>query len=825
MMLAIAVFRVESWGGRTMRRFMSRVFAHRSSFAVTVMFLLGSAGLLLAGSAATALATGSTEIPFSGSGVSNEIRALTSAISTPGTIRYEQTDLSMFSYTGTWTTYALPVHSAGSYNFTKTTGSKVTITFHGTGITYITCKDSIYGIAQVSLDGGAPDSVDLIIPLPDRANTGGWLGQQPVWSASGLSNTDPTLVIECTGAKNPLADGKFIGVDAVDVVGYLLTYTAGTGGTISGTNPQTVAYHADGATVTAAPDSGHHFVSWSDGVPTASRTETNVIDNKSVVASFALNTYTITPSASANGTISPSGAQTVTFGSNITFAIAPDAGYHIADVLKDNVSIGASSSVTFSSVTTSHTLSASFAIDTFTVDPSASEHGSISPNVPQIVNYGSDITFAVAPDAHYHIADVLVDGASIGASASVTLSDVTAGHTVAASFAIDTLTITPGSPLYGTISPSDPQSVDYGGTSSFTFTPEAHYRIADVQVDGISVGPRLGYAFDDVTSDHSITASFVLAAKTVTRVNDNTGVALAKRSFPNKYAGVKNLVIATSSAGHRSDSLVAAGLAGAYDAPELIVNSRSIPAAVATAIKAMPHGLKIHIVGNTKAVTTSVRNKLAKISSVGSVDRVSGADRYAVAANVARKMSTVLGSSMPTTTLIADGLKSTALWDCLVGSAVSNRRHFPLLLTRGAAVPSATSGAIADLGLATVYILGSPLAVPDAVAVTLSVPAENRIGGPTHFDTAVELAERATLEGWLAKAQIGFANRVSAALTAGVFMGRRNGAIIYAGPTTVQPVTAGYLTANHYLIDAGWAFGDTSNVSAATRANLQAMIQ
>ena len=57
---------------------------------------------------------------------------------------------------------------------------------------------------------------------------------------------------------------------------------------------------ADGSLVTATPNAGYHFVSWSDGVLTADRARTsNVTANLSVTANFAINTYTLTYTAGA----------------------------------------------------------------------------------------------------------------------------------------------------------------------------------------------------------------------------------------------------------------------------------------------------------------------------------------------------------------------------------------------------------------------------------------------------------------------------------------------------------------------------------------------
>ena len=84
---------------------------------------------------------------------------------------------------------------------------------------------------------------------------------------------------------------------------YTLTYTAGTGGTIAGPPSQTVNHGGSGSEVTATPNTGYHFVSWSDGVLTAARTDLNVTADLSVTASFAINTYTLAYTAGANGTI------------------------------------------------------------------------------------------------------------------------------------------------------------------------------------------------------------------------------------------------------------------------------------------------------------------------------------------------------------------------------------------------------------------------------------------------------------------------------------------------------------------------------------------
>ena len=75
-------------------------------------------------------------------------------------------------------------------------------------------------------------------------------------------------------------------------------------------------------------------------------------------------TFTITASAGAHGTISPSGSVVVSGGTSTTFTITPNASYHVSDVLVDGASVGRVTSYLFSSVTATHSISATFASDT-----------------------------------------------------------------------------------------------------------------------------------------------------------------------------------------------------------------------------------------------------------------------------------------------------------------------------------------------------------------------------------------------------------------------------------------------------------------------------
>ncbi|MDM8556068.1 SdrD B-like domain-containing protein [Desulfococcaceae bacterium HSG7] len=68
--------------------------------------------------------------------------------------------------------------------------------------------------------------------------------------------------------------------------------------------------------------------------------------------------------------------------------------------------------------------------------------------------------------------------------------------------------ITPTTGTGGAISPADAVTVDSGADQTFTITPDTCYTIADVLVDGSSVGAVSSYSFTNVTEDHTIEAVF-----------------------------------------------------------------------------------------------------------------------------------------------------------------------------------------------------------------------------------------------------------------------------------------------------------------------------
>ena len=112
---------------------------------------------------------------------------------------------------------------------------------------------------------------------------------------------------------------------------YTLTYnvTPSTGGTVSGSGVQVLAYNTTGSAVTAVANTGYTFSGWSDGSTNATRSD-YITGNKTLTAQFTINNYTLTYNVtpSTGGTISGSGVQVLAYnttGSSVT-AVA-NTGY------------------------------------------------------------------------------------------------------------------------------------------------------------------------------------------------------------------------------------------------------------------------------------------------------------------------------------------------------------------------------------------------------------------------------------------------------------------------------------------------------------------
>ena len=266
--------------------------------------------------------------------------------------------------------------------------------------------------------------------------------------------------------------------------------------------------------LTAAADPGWTFTGWSDDLGGVANPETITMDgNKTVTATFTIDSFTLTYFAGVGGTLIGDTAQVVDYGMDGSVVIAvPLDGYHFVD-WSDGVATAAR---TDTNVMADLSVTANFAADTFTLTYAAGTGGILTGDSPQTINYGEDGTEVTAvPDAGYHFVD-WSDGITTAARTDV---NVMADLSVTANFASDTFTLTYAAGTGGTLTGDSPQTINYGedGTEVIA-VPDTGYDFVDWS-DGVSSAARTD---TNITTDLSVTANFADSSSPVLTITGAT---------------------------------------------------------------------------------------------------------------------------------------------------------------------------------------------------------------------------------------------------------------------------------------------------------------
>ena len=365
----------------------------------------------------------------------------------------------------------------------------------------------LYGKSQVFDFGAKPGyhMTDLVIDGVPKGGPG-----TPPYEFSAVTTDHSIQVVAAadmfTVTPKPGAHGSILPGEPVKVV---------YGGSQTFTIKADEHYHLeqlllDGTTVTPTPT----------GVRTWQYTVADVHADCSLSASFVTDTFTIRATHGENGVIYPEGEHTVPWGDTPVFSVVPNAGYVTL------VSIDAGEPVewhtneyVFAPVTANHSIHASFvrSVQSFYIVAGAGVGGAISPSGRVAVLSGRSVNFFITPAEHYHLDQLTVDGQPTtdyvydpARKAFIyTFPFVSADHTIAAQFRLDTCTIEASTEGQGgTITPAGGVSVEYGANQSFRVLPDHLHIVQQLLVDGNPVSSRLSYMFTNVTTGHTIHAVF-----------------------------------------------------------------------------------------------------------------------------------------------------------------------------------------------------------------------------------------------------------------------------------------------------------------------------
>ena len=319
------------------------------------------------------------------------------------------------------------------------------------------------------------------------------------------------------------------------------TYTVTVSNDGNGTGTATPSTAATGTeiTLTAMPKEGYHFKEWQVESPTGLVITNNKFlmpnGNVEVKAIFeedappAPTEHTITVTSGGNGTASASHAKAVV-GTEIRLTATPNKGYHFKEwevmsggvTIKDNKFIMPNDNVEVKAIfekdapaPTEYTITYDLAggtaegnPDTYTI-----ETRTFTLTNPTKSGYTFTGWSGTGLTGENNLTVTIEKGSTGDRSYTAHWRYNGSGH----SYSYYTIKATAGAG--GSISPSGNVSVREGRDQTFTITPDKGYAVANVKIDGKSIGAVKSYTFENVSRTHTIEVIFMKA-----NGNPQTGV-------------------------------------------------------------------------------------------------------------------------------------------------------------------------------------------------------------------------------------------------------------------------------------------------------------
>ncbi len=273
------------------------------------------------------------------------------------------------------------------------------------------------------------------------------------------------------------------------------------------------------------------------------------------------------------------------------------------------------------------------------------------------------------------------------------------------------------------------------------------------------------------------------------------------------------------------DSLSSASLAGWWEAPLLMTYSARLPDETANAIKAIRAGnggkVNIHVLGGTAVVPPAIYSKLSGLrGSGGTIERIDGKNRYALAEKVANKLGSLTAGDPDAgfEVFVANGENSAAFFDALAASGYCYSLHAPLLLTRNVSVPTETKRALQSPAYVNAMVnpVNGKKYMPASVLNGIYAYEEDRLATSSdRYLAAIDIAQWGFETLVATQDQVVVVNKLADALAAGTYTGATGGVMLYAPITGPTSVTATFLSDRKSSISYADIFGGELCISAA----------
>lgn len=323
---------------------------------------------------------------------------------------------------------------------------------------------------------------------------------------------------------NGISADYTIDVTFADIT-YTLTSVAYNNGTIDPVGDTVVAYNGS-MTYTLTPDECQtvsellvNGVSYLDSANFDGTTLTldNIQRDMTIQAYFQVMTYTVEATQADGGVITETGVYNC--GTDVTYNIVANDCYTLTTITVDGEDITCELTdtvIVFNAIDTNHTITATFTMNTYTITANVNDDaaGTITPT--DTFNCGETPVYEITPNEGYYIVSVMVDSVEQGAIDSYTFSALHADHTIDATFAKYTYTVSAYGAAGVEITPEGDTTVEYGESVSYTLTADDCYEIVSVMLDGEDLGAVTTVDVDSITANHVITVESAIKTYTIT---------------------------------------------------------------------------------------------------------------------------------------------------------------------------------------------------------------------------------------------------------------------------------------------------------------------
>ena len=364
------------------------------------------------------------------------------------------------------------------------------------------------------------------------------------WTENGTQvSTNPSYTFNVTGDRTLVAN--------FTLTSYNINATANpsAGGTVSGAGSYN---HGASCTLTATANSGYTFTNWTENgtqVSTNPSYTFNVTGDRTLVANFTLNSYTISASAnpSAGGTVS--GAGSYNHGASCTLTATANTGYTFTNWTENGTQVSTNPSYTFN-VTGDRTLVATFTLNSYNVNATANPSNGGTVNGGGTFNHGQSCTVSATAATGYTFTNWTENGDVVSTNASYTFS-VTANRNLVANFAINTFTISVSVNPANSGTATGGGTYNYGQSCTVIATSADGYTFLNWTENGSVVSTNANYTFT-VNGNRSLVANFEEQAPDTYNINvsPNPNVGGTVTGGGNYQEGQQCTVTATANTGY-----------------------------------------------------------------------------------------------------------------------------------------------------------------------------------------------------------------------------------------------------------------------------------